>query len=247
MFHGTCSLLHGIRKLVHCSTPSVVFTGEAFKGANESLPYGSNWRCHYAESKAMAEAHVLGWGRSGHGQVIALRPHLIWGIGDPHLLPEVIERSRSGRLRIIGEGRNRVDMTRVENAAKAHLLALQALGRPEAVNRPYFISQGEPVVLWDWINDVLRRVGVDPLGKRISLSSAYRLGAFCEVLWKLARRQSIPPMTRFVALAMGKDHWFSIEAARRELGYRPEAFPMEEGLEAYAEAWKSGWTPKNVD
>jgi nucleoside-diphosphate-sugar epimerase len=235
----------GIRKLVHCSTPSVVFSGGAFEGADESLPYGHNWLCHYAESKALAEKHVLEWGRAGHGVVIALRPHLIWGPGDPHLLPKVIARSRAGRLRIIGDGANRVDVTRVENAAAAHLLALAALDRPSAINRPYFISQGEPVVLWDWINSLLRRIDVPILKKRISLPAAYRIGAACEWLWRLSGRDSVPPMTRFVAVELAKNHWFSIEAARRELGYRPEAFPTESGLDAYADAWRSGRTPQD--
>ncbi|MFO7726687.1 MAG: NAD-dependent epimerase/dehydratase family protein [Oceanipulchritudo sp.] len=232
-----------IGKLVHCSTPSVVFNRESHEGADESLPYGREWLCHYAESKALAEAHVLEWGKSGKGRVIALRPHLIWGKGDPHLLPKVIERSRSGRLRIVGDGRNRVDITRVENAAEAHLLALKALGRDTAVNRAYFISQGEPVVLWDWINSLLARIGVPVLEKRISLPAAYRVGAVCEGLWKLARRREVPPMTRFVALELAKSHWFSIEAARRELGYRPETYPTEDGLDLYARAWRERQRP----
>ena len=242
-YEGTVNLCRameaeGVGKLVHCSTPSVVFNRESHEGADESLPYGRDWLCHYAESKAIAEAHVLDWGRSGKARVIALRPHLIWGPGDPHLLPKVIERSQSGRLRIVGDGRNRVDITRVENAAEAHLLALQALGRESAINRAYFISQGEPVLLWDWINSLLARVGVRPLEKRLSLSAAYRVGAVCEGLWGLARREDVPPMTRFVALELAKSHWFSIEAARRELGYHPEAYPTEEGLDSYARAWR---------
>jgi nucleoside-diphosphate-sugar epimerase len=248
-FEGTqnlcaCMSAEKITKLVYCSTPSVVFNRNEFKGADESLPYGRDWLCHYAESKALAEAHALEWGRAGHGKVIALRPHLIWGIGDPHLLPKVISRSQSGRLRIIGDGTNLADFTRVENAAAAHVLALDALDRPSAVNRPYFISQSEPVVLWDWINDLLKRVGVPPLEKRISLTAAYKIGAICEGLWKLTGRQSVPPMTRFVAIELAKNHWFSIEAARRELGYRPEEFPAEQGMEVYAKAWLEGNTPR---
>lgn len=241
-----CMQARGIRKLVYCSTPSVVFSGDSFAGADESLPYGRNWLCHYAQSKALAEEHALGWGREGHGSVIALRPHLIWGVGDPHLLPKVIQRSQAGRLRIVGDGTNRVDISRVENIAAAHILALEALDRPSAVNRPYFVSQGEPVCLWDWINSLLKRVDVPVLEKNISLPAAYRIGAICEGLWKLTGRQSVPPMTRFVAVELAKSHWFSIEAARRELGYRPEAYPTDEGLDTYAAAWMAGQTPQDV-
>lgn len=239
---GTRTLLEsmesaGINRLVHCSSPSVVFNGQAFEGEDESLPYGSNWLCPYPESKAVSEQMVLEWGRNGKGKVIALRPHLIWGVGDPHLFPDVIKRSQEGRLKIIGDGRNRVDSTRVENAAFAHLLALKNLDNTNAVNRPYFISQGDPPPIWDWINDMLRRVNVPVLEKRVPLSVAYGFASLAEVLWRITGRQSIPPMTRFVAIQLAKSHWFSIRAAREELGYKPEAFPTEEGMELYARAW----------
>ena len=226
----------GIKRLVHCSSPSIVFNGSSIDGADESIPYGRNWHCAYPESKALAEQAALEWGRSGRGRIIALRPHLIWGRGDPHLLPVVIERSRAGRLRIVGGGRNRVDITRVENAAAAHILALRALDKPSAVNRPYFIGQADPVVLWDWINDLLQRLGIGPIRRSVPYSAAYALGGLCEGIWSALKRPDIPPMTRFVAQSMGKSHWFSIEAARRELGYQPEAFPTDEGMDAYVAA-----------
>ena len=230
---GTRNLLEamvkcGCRRLVHCSSPSVVFDGGSFEGADESLPYGSNWTCDYSESKAVAEAMVLEWGRAGRGRVIALRPHLIIGREDPHLLPRILERGRAGRLWMVGDGTNEVDLTRVENVAAAHVLALHALDRDSAVNRPYFISQGEPVVLWDWINAQLQRHGIPPVRKRISRKAAYRFGLLAEWIWKATRRKDMPPMTRFLALELAKSHWFSIEAARKELGYRPEAFPLVE-------------------
>ncbi|MEX0323845.1 MAG: NAD-dependent epimerase/dehydratase family protein [Puniceicoccaceae bacterium] len=230
----------GVSKLVHCSSPSVVFNRQSFEGEDESLPYGSKWLCPYPESKAVAEQMVLEWGRQGNGKVIALRPHLIWGVGDPHLFPDVIQRSQSGRLRIIGNGRNRVDSTRVENAAAAHLLALRNLDNTDAVNRPYFISQGDPPPIWDWINDMLRRVNVPILKKRVPLSLAYPLAFLAESAWRISGRQAIPPMTRFVAVQLAKSHWFSIDAARKHLGYKPENFPTEEGMELYSKAWLAG-------
>ena len=159
------------------------------------------------------------------------------------MLPPVIRRSQSGQLRVIGSGTNRIDTTRVENVARAHLLAVKALDRPTAVNRPYFISQAEPVVLWDWVNSFLCRLDLPPVQKRVSLRTAYGFGALCEGAWKLLGRQSIPPMTRFIALEMAKSHWFSIAAAREELDYQPEAFPTDEGVDLYVTAWKNGQTP----
>ncbi|MBN1404068.1 MAG: NAD-dependent epimerase/dehydratase family protein, partial [Opitutales bacterium] len=76
----------GVGILVHTSTPSVVYTGGSFEGADERLPYGHNFACAYAESKAEAEQLALSAHDAGRLRVCALRPHLIWGVGDPHLL-----------------------------------------------------------------------------------------------------------------------------------------------------------------
>ncbi|MFP4281756.1 MAG: NAD-dependent epimerase/dehydratase family protein [Opitutales bacterium] len=233
---------HGVRWLVHTSTPSVVFTGEAFNGADESLPYGRNWLCHYAETKARAEAEALS-AHSSELATCALRPHLIWGVGDPHLLPRVIARARAGRLRIVGEGTNRVDVTHVRNAAAAHVQALEALREGRAGGKAYFLSQGEPVVLWDWVNTLLEEIGIDPVRKRVSLKAAYRVGAVAEWVWRTARLGGEPPMTRFVATELAKDHWFSIEAARRDLGYAPERHPTAKGVAEYVAELRRGGMP----
>lgn len=225
----------GVHFLVYTSTPSVVFTGNPFEGDNESLPYGKNWLCHYAHSKSIAEKEVLQThGRNGL-QCCALRPHLIWGAGDPHLLPRVIETAGRGRLPIIGSGKNRVDITHVDNAADAHLQAMEALQQGGPVGgKAYFLSQGEPVELWPWINDLLQRVGMKPLKKRVSLPKAYMAGAFLELLWKLGLPGE-PPLNRFAVVELAKSHWFDISAARRDFGYAPRV-SNEEGLQEFV-AW----------
>lgn len=234
---GTRSVLSaaracGVRRIVHTSTPSVVFSGEAFEGADETLPYGRNWLCHYAETKALAEKEILA-AHTPDLRICALRPHLIWGVGDPHILPRVLARARAGRLAQVGDGSNRVDITHVRNAAAAHILALDALDAGRAGGKAYFISQGQPVHLWPWIGDVLSRAGIPPIRRRVSARTAYRLGAVAEAVWRVFRLSGEPPMTRFVSVELAKSHWFSIEAARRDLGYTPEDHPTEAGLKEY--------------
>lgn len=228
-----------VRCLVHTSTPSVVFSGQAFEGANETLPYGKNWLCHYAETKALAEQIALAAHHPDKLRVCALRPHLIFGKGDPHLLPRVLERAKQGRLRIVGDGSNRVDITHVANAAEAHLLAVDALLAGKAGGKAYFLSQGEPVVLWPWINDFLKQAGVPPITRKISARTAYGIGAVCEGVWSLLRLPGEPPMTRFVAVELAKSHWFSTEAAKRDLGYAPKV-STKEGLDEYVRSLKLG-------
>ena len=224
---GTRSVLRacrelGIGKLVYTSTPSVVFTGSAFEGADASLPYGKNWLCHYAHTKALAEAEVLAANTGSVLRTVALRPHLIWGLGDNHLIPRIVQKARSGRLRRVGEGTNRVDITHVSNAARAHLNALDQLeAQPSCCGgKAYFISQGEPVNLWEWINQLLVRLDIPPVKRAVSARTAYGLGAVCEGVYRILHLPGEPPMTRFLAVELAKSHWFDISAAEKDLGYQ---------------------------
>jgi len=233
---GTRALLegcrtHGVQRLIYTSTPSVVYNGRDLAGANELLPLTTCCPSPYPLTKAIAEREVLA-ANSTALRTIALRPHLIWGVGDPHLVPRVLARARASRLRIIGSGQNRVDMVHIENAVDAHLLAETALrqchllsdipsGPRRADGWAFFITNGEPVVLWDWINQLLRSLGEPPVTKKISLGAASTLGAICEAAWGILPVRGEPPMTRFIAAELAKDHWFDISAARRDLGYTP--------------------------
>jgi nucleoside-diphosphate-sugar epimerase len=170
---------------------------------------------------------------------VALRPHLVWGPSDPHLIPRIVERARAGKLKRIGAGTNRVDVTYVDNAAHAHVLAGERLapGSPIA-GKPYFLSQGEPVYLWDFINRVLAFAGLPPVNKSISSRKALIAGAVLENFYKLFRLRSEPPLTRFVARQLATSHWFDISAARRDLGYEP-IVSIDEGLRRLAASMDS--------
>jgi nucleoside-diphosphate-sugar epimerase len=211
---------HGVKALVYTSTPSVVFNGESFRGADESLPYGTDFLCAYAETKAVAERRALE-AASDSLKVCALRPHLIWGPGDHHLFPRVLASARAGKLRIVGDGTNRVDVTHVDTAADAHLGALDALLAGRANGKAYFLSQGEPVNLWQFVNRLLVGAGLPPVTRRIPLRRAYAIGAVVEALWTVFPLKGEPPMTRFVAVELAKDHWFDVSAAKRDLGLKP--------------------------
>jgi 2-alkyl-3-oxoalkanoate reductase len=233
---GACRR-HGVRRLVFTSSPSVIGSGRDINGDNESLPYPSEYTAEYPRTKAIAEAEVL----AANGPdlaTLALRPHLIWGPGDPHLLPRLILRAKAGRLRQVGDGRNTVDVTYVDNAAAAHLLAADRLAPDSPIaGRPYFLSQGEPVPLWPFINQVLELAGVPPVARRISAGLAYVAGSVFEAVYRLFRIRSEPPMTRFLAQQLSTSHWFDISAARRDLGYVP-TISTEEGLRRLA-TWLS--------
>ena len=241
LFHGvnTVGTQHVIEacrqqrvgRLVFTSSPSVVYDGHDHCGADESLPYATKFLCHYPRSKALAEQAVLAAnGRDGLA-TCALRPHLIWGPRDTQLIPRLIERAQRGQLRRVGDGKNLISMVYVENAARAHLLAADALSLSSPVaGQAYFINEPEPVNLWDWINTLLGHAGLSPITKSVSERSAAAIGGLLETIYGLCRISSEPRMTRFLASQLSRSHWYRVEKAQRDFGFEP-LVSVEEGLQ----------------
>ena len=239
MFHGINTVgtqnviagcrKHKVRKLVHTSSPSVIFDGQDHVDADESLPYPTKFLSHYPHSKALAEQAVI----AANGRELstcALRPHLIWGPRDTQLVPRLIQRAQSGRLRLVGDGTNVISMAYVENVAAAHLQAAKALEPDSPVaGQVYFINEPQPVNCADWINTLLACAGLPPVRKRISAKAAHRAGAICEGIWSLLRLGGEPPMTRFLAGQLASSHSYSIRKAVRDFDYKP-LVSVEEGL-----------------
>ena len=217
----------GIRKLVYTSSPSVVFAGEDQEGVDESAPYPEEFATHYPATKAEAERAVLA-AASANLATVALRPHLIWGPGDNHLAPRII--ARAGRLRLVGGGQKKVDAVYIDNAAAAHLLALDALAPQADCNgKAYFITNHEPWPMANIVNGILKSAALPPVTKKIPFKLALNLATRLEKLYTLLRIKREPPLTRFVALQLGTAHWFNNERATEDLGYRPQV-SMEEGF-----------------
>ncbi len=221
--------LHRIRHLVHTSSPSVVFAGTDQEGVDETAPYPRRFLSPYPQTKAEAERRVLAANDDLLGTV-ALRPHLIWGPGDPHLVPRVVGLARAGQLRFVGSGTKLVDCVFIDNAADAHLAALDALaaGAPVA-GKAYFVTNAEPWPLADVLNGILAAAGLPAVRRRVSPRAAWLAGAALEGLHSLLGREDEPRMTRFVARQLATAHWYDPRAAREELGYAP-AVSMREGM-----------------
>lgn len=209
-----------VTRLVHTSSPSVCFDGREQLEAGRDLPIATRFLAEYPRTKARAEAAVLAMNGVDGLATCALRPHLIVGPGDPHLMPRVVARARAGKLAIVGDGKNQVSITDVENAAHAHVLAADRLhaGAPHA-GRAYFIAQEQPIELWSWINVVLERLRVPRVTRRVPLALAYAGGAALELLWRARGRVDEPPMTRFLALQLARSHTYSLFPAREDFGY----------------------------
>jgi nucleoside-diphosphate-sugar epimerase len=232
---------HGVGRLIHTSSPSVVFDGRDMEGVDESVPYPEHFEAFYPQTKAEAEQLVL---QANDEQLatVALRPHLIWGPEDNHLVPRILERGAQGTLRRLGKRECLVDTTYIDNAALAHLQAADhlAVGSPVS-GKAYFLAQGEPLPIWEAINRILGAGGLPPVTRTISPELAYRIGAVLEKIYRLLRLPGEPRMTRFLARELSTSHWFDLSAAQRDFGYQT-VVSFDEGIERLRQ-WLSATNP----
>ncbi|MCB0317478.1 MAG: NAD-dependent epimerase/dehydratase family protein [Bdellovibrionales bacterium] len=220
----------GVRKLIYTSSPSVVAHDVDLNNINEDYPYPEKHDAYYPETKAIAEKKVL-HENSNRLYTIALRPHLIWGPGDTSLIPAILERASKGRLVQVGNGENIVDVCFIEDCVQAHILAEKALDiNPSSRGKAYFISQGEPVKLWPWINEILKRNQLKPITRKVSKRVAMFLAQIFELVSSIRPSFPEPMFTKFLVSEMSTNHYFDISAAESDLGYKPK-YSIAEAME----------------
>lgn len=222
-------LSQGVSRLIYTSSPSVVFDGKSHRNVDESIAYPKKHLSHYSKSKMLAEKLVLE-SNSATLRTVALRPHLIWGPGDPHIFPRIVGKAKKGQLAIVGNADNDVDIIFVENAAEAHLQAGNVLRESgSTAGKAYFLGQNEPVKLWRFIQEILKREGVPPVTKRIPFWAAYTLGTVLEFVHRILGITSDPRMTRFLACQLSQDHFYNHKRAIQDFHY-DATVSVEEGL-----------------
>jgi 2-alkyl-3-oxoalkanoate reductase len=221
---------NNIKYLVYTSTPSVVFDGTNEDGINESVPFVKEYFNAYQKTKAEAEQLVIK-ANNEELKTVSLRPHLIWGPGDPHLVPRVINRAKAGRLKLVGNENNKVDSCYIDNATQAHLLALDCLKNSGVcAGKVYFISNDEPLGMSELINKILAAAELPPVNKKIPERLAYIVGTILEKIYTLLNIKEEPIMTRFVARQLSTSHWFDLTAAKKDLGYQA-TISIDEGMQ----------------
>jgi len=226
-----------VANLVYTSTPSVVFDGNSEEGINETMSYSRNFFNAYQKTKAEAEQRVINV-NSESLKTVSLRPHLIWGPGDNHLVPRVINRAKAGRLRLVGNKDYKVDSCYIDNAANAHILAADELmSASRCAGKSYFISNDEPISMRELLNKILSAAGLPSVNKRVPERLAYCLGALLEIVYKSFNIQAEPIMTRFVAKQLSTAHWFDLTAAKRDFGYEV-LISIDEGMDYLKQSLK---------
>ena len=239
---GTKNMLAGaraqnVKRFIYISSGSVVYEGRDIENGDESLPYASISQAPYADSKIQAEKEVLAANGQEGVATCALRPHVVFGPGDGRFLPALLANAKAGRLRAqIGRGVWLSDYTYVTNLVDAVLLADEALAKDGldsvAAGSAYFITNGEPMPFWDFVRKVAARLGFPPIKYTVPKSLMYGIAAIKEGIDTLrgGTLNAEDGLTRFAIRYMCTHHYFSIEKARRELGYNP-AVTVDQGIE----------------
>jgi nucleoside-diphosphate-sugar epimerase len=214
-----------VRSLVFTSCAGVVIDGRDLDGVNETQRTPARAPSPYLATKALAEQHVL----AANGPklaTVAIRPHLLWGPGEARLLPWLASLARSGKLRLFGEPGGRMDTCYVDNAADAHLAALDRIEPGASIaGKAYFVTQGEPTTADGFINGLLRAAGFPAETRRVSSGVARVLASTASLRRTLTGRD--PLVTPDSLALFGQSAWFNIAAARRELGYAPRVGTAE--------------------
>ncbi|XP_062513683.1 sterol-4-alpha-carboxylate 3-dehydrogenase, decarboxylating-like [Corticium candelabrum] len=242
-----CCREAGVPKLVLTSSASVVYEGTDIENGTETVPYARKPIDYYTETKILQEKEVLAVNgmsiTSDSAQqllTVAIRPHGIFGPRDPQLVKKMAEMARDGKMKfIIGNGKNLVDFTYVENVVHGHILAAEALrvGGP-VCGQAFNITNDEPMPFWTFVSQVCTGLGYPAPRYHLPYLLVYFIALVLHFISLLIRpvkniEFSLSPMK--VALA-GTHHYYSCQKAKDELSYRP-LVPMDNALEKTLESF----------
>jgi len=228
---------HKVKRLVYVSTPSIYFDYNSRINVKETdvLPEPVS---NYSATKILAEEEVDKAFVNGLATV-TIRPRGIFGPGDTVISPRLIPRLRSGRLPIVGDGKNIVDLTYIENVVDALILCSES--PINTLGKKYNISNGEPIKLWEWLEKICGELGYQSPKIKISSSLAYGLAAVLEAAYTIIPTQPEPPLTRMAVNMIANSTTLDISAAKNELGFQPK-ISMNEGFDKFMQWWKEQQT-----
>jgi nucleoside-diphosphate-sugar epimerase len=223
-----------VRRVVHVS--SITVHGNDVRGVvtDESSPLRTESN-PYSRSKVAGEHLLQRMIQDGGAPVTIVRPGWIYGPRDDASFARFATMIRDGRMVMIGSGHNRLPLIYVGDAAKGVMQAAEADG---AAGRCYLLVNDEPVTQRDYLCAIATELGVPAPKKRIPYRLGLMVGAGAEVGARLARRQQPPPVMRYGIQLLGGDNRFTIERAKRELGFSPQV-NVAEGVRRSVEWYRA--------
>lgn len=235
---GACQKA-GVSRLVHTSSVDVCFNYETDMEVAESAPYATNIGCLYTETKIAAEKAILAADQHSNLMTCALRPDGIWGPRGSIMLDTLLEKLQAGQMvsRIGGQAGHH-DHVHVDNLVHAHILAAEALHRKSPVRgKAYFISDGEPAAMFDFIKPFFEGLGYQV--PKANIPAAPLKGVMQAWQWLHFKFGISEPL--FTPHELNKlviSYVISSDAAARDFGYQP-LVSVAEGMKTAVESYRS--------
>lgn len=222
-----------VKRLVYVSTPSIYFGHGSRVGVKETDPLPEPVS-NYAHTKLLAEEEI-DKGFANGLPVVSIRPRALFGEGDTVIFPRLLSRLKTGRLPILGDGENMVDLTYIQNVVDALLLCVES--PVKTLGKKYNISNAEPVMIWKLIERICDELKFSRPARKISLRTANLAGAAFELIYSLIPYSPEPPLTRLSVSMMANSTTLDISASKKELGYQPK-ISVDEGVQRFLSWWK---------
>ena len=232
---GTDNLLdacakHRVERIVLCSTIGV-HGSVAQVPATEESPY--NPGDIYQETKVEVERRARAFERVHGIPVCILRPASLYGPGDLRML-KLFRLIQQRRFVMMGSGRANFHPAYIDDVARAFVLAAE---HPRAVGETFIVGGHGFLPLRDLVETIARHLHVSPPALRLPLKPVEVLAAACEAVCRPLNIE--PPLHRRRMSFFRNNRGFSIDKARRLLGYAPR-IGLEEGLERTIAWYESG-------
>ncbi len=227
-------LAHGVRRMIHISSPSIYFEYRHQFNVKEADPLPRRMVNDYAETKYLAEQRIDAAFSAGL-PVITLRPRALFGPGDTSIFPRLIRANQKLGIPMIDHGEVLMDLTYVENAVEAILLTIDS--PPATLGKKYNISNGAPVPFKSLLENLFSKLGLTLRTRNISFFSAYLGAYFLETFYQTFSPGKEPPFTCYSVGTLSKTLTLDISAAQRDLGYHP-VISIDKGLELFVNEWK---------
>jgi nucleoside-diphosphate-sugar epimerase len=204
----------GVKKFVHVGTEAALCDGTPLLGVDESRPLPDKPLPRYPQTKMEAEKLVRA-ANTPEFQTVVVRPRFIWGNDDTSVLAALVAAVKAGRFMWMDGGRYPASTTHVDNVCEGLLLAADKGRGGEA----YFVTDGPPVELREFVARMLATQGVDPGSKSLPTSVVLLLARASEWIWDTFKLKGNPPATRMAVHLFGEPVTVNDAKARRELGY----------------------------
>lgn len=223
----------GARRLVHISSPGIYAAPRDRVGIRESEVDPRHPMNGYIRSKLEAEALLqAAAGEGPRPEIVILRPRGIIGRGDPSLVPRILRvRERFG-IPLMRGGRGLVDLTAVENVARAVRLAAEV---PGVHGQAFNITNGDPRPFRAVLEQLLAGLDLEPRYRPVPTGFAYGVAALLEAVCGVLPGHPEPPVTRYTVTTIAHSQTLDISRARHLLGYRPVT-SLDQSLAEYARA-----------